>query len=160
MQTWVRSPGWEDLLEKGKATHSSILGWRFPWAGFADLTGSSYHQRFAVRRYFPFGKLSDCCSFHIFNSPFYILNIAWLYIFSNEKVLKTHIFLNESVLAMASIRINICLNSFLFPAFCPIFTLFHCLFIVFVKLRREEFFNSFGSNILFINLSQISIKPE
>ena len=23
--------GWEDLLEKGKATHSSILAWRIPW---------------------------------------------------------------------------------------------------------------------------------
>ena len=30
-ETWVRSPGWEDLLEKGKATHSSILAWRIPW---------------------------------------------------------------------------------------------------------------------------------
>ena len=24
-------PGWEDPLEKGKATHSSILAWRIPW---------------------------------------------------------------------------------------------------------------------------------
>ena len=30
-ETWVRSLGWEDLLEKGKATHSSILAWRIPW---------------------------------------------------------------------------------------------------------------------------------
>ena len=29
--TWVRSLGWEDPLEKGKATHSSILAWRSPW---------------------------------------------------------------------------------------------------------------------------------
>ena len=28
-ETWVRSVGWEDPLEKGKATHSSILG--LPW---------------------------------------------------------------------------------------------------------------------------------
>ena len=28
---WVRSLGWEDPLEKGKATHSSILAWRIPW---------------------------------------------------------------------------------------------------------------------------------
>ena len=27
----VRSLGWEDLLEKGMATHSSILAWRTPW---------------------------------------------------------------------------------------------------------------------------------
>jgi len=30
LETWVRPVGWEDLLEKGKATHSSILAWRNP----------------------------------------------------------------------------------------------------------------------------------
>ena len=30
-ETWVRSLGWEDPLQKGKATHSSILAWRIPW---------------------------------------------------------------------------------------------------------------------------------
>ena len=30
-ETWVRSLGWEDPLEKGEATHSSILAWRIPW---------------------------------------------------------------------------------------------------------------------------------
>ena len=30
-ETWVVSLGWEDPLEKGKATHSSILAWRIPW---------------------------------------------------------------------------------------------------------------------------------
>ena len=30
--TWVRFLGWEDPLEKGKATHSSILAWRIPWS--------------------------------------------------------------------------------------------------------------------------------
>ena len=30
-ETWVRSLGWEDPLEKGKATHFSILAWRIPW---------------------------------------------------------------------------------------------------------------------------------
>ena len=29
-ETWVRSLGWEDPLEKGKATHSRILPWRIP----------------------------------------------------------------------------------------------------------------------------------
>ena len=28
--TWVQSLGWEDPLEKGVATHSSILSWSFP----------------------------------------------------------------------------------------------------------------------------------
>ena len=29
-ETWVQSPGQEDPLEKGMATHSSILAWRIP----------------------------------------------------------------------------------------------------------------------------------
>ena len=30
-ETWVPSLGWEDPLQKGMATHSSILAWRIPW---------------------------------------------------------------------------------------------------------------------------------
>ena len=30
-ETWVQSLGWDDPLEKGMATHSSILAWRIPW---------------------------------------------------------------------------------------------------------------------------------
>ena len=30
-ETWIRSLGWEDPLEKGKATHSSNLAWKIPW---------------------------------------------------------------------------------------------------------------------------------
>ena len=30
-ETWVQSLNWEDLLEKEKATHFSILAWRIPW---------------------------------------------------------------------------------------------------------------------------------
>ena len=30
-EIWVRSLGWEDILEKGTATHCSILAWRIPW---------------------------------------------------------------------------------------------------------------------------------
>ena len=30
-ETWVQSLGWKDPLEKGKATHSSILAWRIAW---------------------------------------------------------------------------------------------------------------------------------
>ena len=31
-ETWVQSLDWEDPLEKGNATHSSILACRIPWA--------------------------------------------------------------------------------------------------------------------------------
>ena len=34
-ETWVWSLGWEDPLEKGKATHSSILAWRIPWTVYS-----------------------------------------------------------------------------------------------------------------------------
>ena len=30
-ETWVQFLGWEDPLEKGLETHSSILAWRIPW---------------------------------------------------------------------------------------------------------------------------------
>ena len=30
-EIWIRSLGWEDPLEKGRATHSTILAWRIPW---------------------------------------------------------------------------------------------------------------------------------
>ena len=30
-EAWVQLLGWEDPLEKGKATYSSILAWRIPW---------------------------------------------------------------------------------------------------------------------------------
>ena len=30
-ETWVQSLGWEDSLEEGMATHSSVVAWRSPW---------------------------------------------------------------------------------------------------------------------------------
>ena len=39
-ETWVRSLGWEDPLEKRMATHSNILAWRIPWTEEAEETVS------------------------------------------------------------------------------------------------------------------------
>ena len=45
-ETWVRSLGWEDPLEKGMATHSNVLAWRIPmdrgawWAAVYGVTES------------------------------------------------------------------------------------------------------------------------
>ena len=44
-ETWVWSLHWEDPLEKGMATHSSILAWRFPWAEEAGGLQSMRSQR-------------------------------------------------------------------------------------------------------------------
>ena len=35
-ETWVQSLGWENPLQKGMATHSSILAWRIPWTKEPD----------------------------------------------------------------------------------------------------------------------------
>ena len=47
-ETWVQSLGWEDPLEEGMATHSSILAWRIPWTEEPRRIQSMGSQR--VRR--------------------------------------------------------------------------------------------------------------
>ena len=44
-ETWVQSLGWEDPLEEGKATHSSVLAWRIPWTEEPDRLQSMGSQR-------------------------------------------------------------------------------------------------------------------
>ena len=44
-ENWVPSLGWEDPLEKGKATHSSILAWRIPWTEELARLQSMVSQR-------------------------------------------------------------------------------------------------------------------
>ena len=48
-ETQIRSPGWEDPLEKGMAIHSSILAWRIPWTEepgrLHGVTGSDTTER-------------------------------------------------------------------------------------------------------------------
>ena len=55
-ETWDRSLGWEDPLEKGTAIHSSILAWRIPWTiqsmGVTKrrtrLSDFPFHPKFAL----------------------------------------------------------------------------------------------------------------
>ena len=44
-ETWVPSLGWKDPLEKGMATHSSILAWKIPWTEAPDGLQSMGSQR-------------------------------------------------------------------------------------------------------------------
>ena len=44
-ETWVQSLGWEDPLEEGTATHSSILAWRIPWTEEPDRLQSTGSQK-------------------------------------------------------------------------------------------------------------------
>ena len=59
---WVRSLGWEDLMEEGMATHSSILAWRIPWTEEPDGLQSIGLQRVGHDRndlaYNEYSKLS------------------------------------------------------------------------------------------------------
>ena len=41
-ETWIQFLGWEDPLEKGMTTHSSILAWRIPWTEEPGGLKSSY----------------------------------------------------------------------------------------------------------------------
>ena len=54
-ETWIRSLGWEDPLEKGKATPSSILAWRIPWLysppGHKELDLTERLSLFSFRQY-------------------------------------------------------------------------------------------------------------
>ena len=43
-ETWVQSLGWEDLLKKEMATHSSILAWKIPWTEEPAVHGVSKSQ--------------------------------------------------------------------------------------------------------------------
>ena len=44
-ETWVRSLGWEDPLEKEMAIHSSTLAWKIPWTEEPDRLQSMGSQR-------------------------------------------------------------------------------------------------------------------
>ena len=47
-ETWVQSLCWEDPLEEGIATHSSILAWKIPWT--EELAGLQSMGSHRVRR--------------------------------------------------------------------------------------------------------------
>ena len=57
-ETWVRSLGWKDPLEKGMATHSSILAWRIQWTQEPGGLQSMGSQR--VRHDWATKHITDC----------------------------------------------------------------------------------------------------
>ena len=68
-ETWVRSLGWEDPLEKEMATHSSILAWRIPW--MEELCGLQSTGR----------KESDMAEWLHFHFHFGVFSSWWLLFF-------------------------------------------------------------------------------
>ena len=62
-ETWVRSLGWKENLEKGTATDSSILAWRIPWTIQSMGSQRVWHDWATFTRDFPGssdGKASAC----------------------------------------------------------------------------------------------------
>ena len=59
-ETWVRSLGWEDPLEKGKVTHSNILAWIIPW-GHKELDTTEQLSLFNITK---LGSLFELVQFH------------------------------------------------------------------------------------------------
>ena len=67
-ETWIRSLGQEESLEKGMATHSSILAWRIPWIkepGRLQSIGHKESDTTKVTYAHTQSKTSkDICSYH------------------------------------------------------------------------------------------------
>ena len=58
-ETWVRSLGLEDPLEKEMAAHSSILAWKIPWmAEPGRLLSTFYHQKSEGDRVHSYGMVN------------------------------------------------------------------------------------------------------
>ena len=63
-ETWIQSLGWEDPLEKGMATHSSILAWRIPMdrgAWRATVQGVTVSRTQVKRLSMDTHRCSDLC---------------------------------------------------------------------------------------------------
>ena len=115
-ETWVWSLCWKDPLEKGKATHSSILAWRIPWT----VHGVANSQTRLSDFYFHFLIMCICC-IPLFTSNFvHIFSFLSTLLFFQRMTLLIYLprflFLNSAI---------ICFNiSFLPPGFPSVFCSF------------------------------------
>ena len=89
-ETWVRSLGREDPLDKKVATHSSILAWRIPWTEEPGRLQSTGSQR--VGQDWATSQLlyQEVCKFYML---LLILKMIWalLYLFSRKRKLRSFI---------------------------------------------------------------------
>ena len=60
-ETWVRSLGWEEPLENGKATHSSILTWRIPWTEWSMESQRIRHDWVTFTHFTQFSSVAQSC---------------------------------------------------------------------------------------------------
>ena len=80
-ETKLQSLGWEDILEKRKATHSSILAWRMPWteepAGLQTMgSQKELDTTEQISTHIALLKFSRCFSVYYFNTVIWILLLS------------------------------------------------------------------------------------
>jgi len=91
-ETWVRSLSWEDPLQKGKTTHSSILSWRTPWIVQSMGSQRVGHDWVIFTSTFFLSMLSQKLSAKIWTHP----TILYFFFFSIEFC--SHNFLPSSLM--------------------------------------------------------------
>ena len=105
-ETWVQSLGQEDPLEKGMATHSSVLAWRIPWteeptAGYSPWDCKKVGHNWATNTFtfflFSLGNKIESVSRNIFEGPSYS-SLSWLASAAAELDEKSHHQENDFVL--------------------------------------------------------------
>ena len=75
-ETWVWSLGWEDTLEKGRATHSSILAWGIPWTEEPGRLQSMGSQRVGHDFHFHFPPLGPAQQIYTHSGSFLRIQIG------------------------------------------------------------------------------------
>ena len=85
-ETWIWPLGWEDPLEKGKATHSSILTWRIPWTVWSmgsQRVGCDW-VTFTLTKHW--GLRSGCDNpFHRKHKPCWLM-VDWLILVTRDAI--------------------------------------------------------------------------
>ena len=88
-ETWVQSLGWEDLLEKEMATHSSILAWRVPWTeepgGLQSMGLQRIGHKWGTNFHFHFSRFA--WAFIWLSNSFRDLSLCtqWTWIWANSR---------------------------------------------------------------------------
>ena len=73
-ETWVQFLGWEDPLEKGKATHSGILAWRIPWTEEPDRLHGVTKSQTRLSKFHFHSLLFYCLTLLCQHQPIYKLD--------------------------------------------------------------------------------------
>ena len=60
-EMWVQSLGWEDPMEEGVATHSSILAWEIPWTEPEGLHSMELGTTELTRNTIMYSSVPDLC---------------------------------------------------------------------------------------------------